>query len=686
MNLTILIIAFILTFGYFLNKILETSINTFPAYERFFQSWTKKPLSSVKLSSIDDCFASNTQNLVKFNWPGTTEGCDCHHIRYSWLRQHFFKQYRRKVWNEYCTEIQHKLECINTTATFQETKKKWRNHFLCGKPLDRNKTYFDFIYNNKTNQKPCGILDTLGQQLLVNMKESCPHNDYHFTVNNTFDYEKFLKEKIKFFKAYTRDHARTHETFFFDTTLPDYAGFNYLQMNFTNKDTKPVIEFYRLNSTLTKLKPKGLARIPVGFVVSDNSTICMDSTEHSTSEFTFSLFKEKKNACSIKINNEYISEDSFSHIHDAELEKIENLIHSSSEDTINRFNIKDDYNKYLFYSQNDLIQNFMLSGAYSDLSYTNITLYEEIYIGWNKDKAECVIDKNILTKLMSRYKTFRSSFTERFKDIGLMKFNLIIILTIKLIILLFSDIFNRSKKFNNLTKKKKILFVIWVFLIIAVALLCYYQIANIIINNYKDYNDELYFISLSRFNCSDDYSNILLSALHKEITNNIEVFHSIASAAIVFLGISGIIVVIQIKKILSINENVLIEVGRKYSNESTKKLSPMHKSFVHSESDTESVSSIKPLPPKVIKPRVYEKPIFKSEIDAPPSDVYGLISDKYQRGEEELGEIFNEEENLYSEREKEVLMGEKNVDDIKITEFKEKEKEKDKNKKKRKSK
>lgn len=589
--LSIILISTILLIGYQISSIKTDEVQSFPAYTRLFDSWNKKLINNIKISKYDDCFAQGRNNLLFYEWPGTINGCDCDHIRYSWVRQEYYKQYRRKTLPAPCDFIQNRLECVNITYTNPQTIKKWRNHNFCGKYLNKNFTYFDYFpcnkqsdeknkdnykniiekypsykmcldENNTKSSKPCGIMDTLGQELRVPFKSSCPVSGYRLKTQEV-PLDAYKKKFEAHYKKYTREYERTHNNHKYD-----FDEYDFLELEKDNDYSKI---------------------IPVGFLITENKSICINHLkEELRKELEYPLFNkprytDKLNKCSTKISVDKVHADHVNHISDDDLFKIEDLIENSQEDKIYRFKLLDEYNKHIYYDQLDIAQNFMHSKSFPSLQDTNISLFTETYIGW---KPQCRIPKEDFSLLSSNYLNFSEMFNSNFTHVKFNKKCLTFVFTIQMSLFIFAFFyFKNTNKYTKLPKKKRIGFCVWMILVNLACNAFYYNVARVISNTYNNFQSEKSFLDqYVDLNCSDEFTNLLLLIFYKDFIHN----YNSANNMIVMIIFSTSILVLSflIEVVIIKNEkiNIFTQVNTEIGQESgekrkqSKKTKSIHKS------------------------------------------------------------------------------------------------------------
>lgn len=699
-NIIIILLSICIIFAlitcYLILHISDDKITSFSSFNRLFDSWSKQPILDIKIREFDDCFSNKYSSVMRYEWPGSKNGCDCYHIRNQLLYQKYFKKYRLQTYDSPCNDYQHKLECVNVTSTQKKILRKWRNKHFCSKKLPTNPnfnkfnlTYFNhvicppfsiqkvreeiksklnedsnlnifeklnaesnyYMFNSKTGKifgkeyifendsdsshlnictnpesegyKPCGILDTLGQILYVSIKENCPKSDYHFMVSSNFTFSDYEEKIRKIRRKYEDEYERTHEKY----TLKEEA-FDNFTLKFNNiyegvfidnndidsrnlllnekiwgvlvnkphyhrKDHKHIFKNLNNNEELKRLR----LRIPIDFKIVENNTICFDGNEEKRKEIDHSLLVkiDKLNYCKSKPNVNKISSENVNHINNNYLLLIEDLFNKAQEDVINRFNIIDTYNKLYFYIQNEVNENFMLAKNYPPLHYTNITLFDEVYIGWKSYCREFVYQYfskskgDILTKNY-RNSNFEINFNNDMKEIEFLKSFFTILFFIKLFVFLWNVYFLNSMNYANFQKKFKIIYLIWTLCLLLVCEISYYKMSENIINVYSNYDSELEFLKESITNyCSDEYTNLSLNSLFNEILHNLKIFTSLKAIITLSISIILLMLYIEIYNVIKEKPNIIYEAHRKLSEEtlnSRKKLSPVHVSKFISYSDT----------------------------------------------------------------------------------------------------
>ena len=200
---------------YFLNLIflifvfLAYLISNSSLYPDFFislgRNWMNGPVNKINTSIQKSCQPSET-TLIGNPWPGYLKGCVLIDQVYVYSR---------------------KSRCPSTASLYPEippvSYNKWRNATLCGNRL--LSSYFDLTFVQKdrkcpSGSKPCGVLDSLNNQLCVSDTMSCPINkvlfldstssipgDYNYDIINFQDGKKLLftngDNKGDIFKEFT---------------------------------------------------------------------------------------------------------------------------------------------------------------------------------------------------------------------------------------------------------------------------------------------------------------------------------------------------------------------------------------------------------------------------------------------------------------------------------------------------
>jgi hypothetical protein len=198
-----------------------------------FASWKKKPIDSLQESYGKTCDKIGMNDLVSYEWPGTTTACHCE------------KQNNQAILSNQgkCNEKELQIGCRNVDEIKPFRARKWKTRYLCSSST-KTKSYFEI---NKVKRhencvykyKKCGVIDTLDNFLCIPENEICPLNMISFL--NTVDEQNVRIDtsniKVENGKIYS-NFMVAEKNLCVNHVEREFFEKNYLLTNFTGKYLK----------------------------------------------------------------------------------------------------------------------------------------------------------------------------------------------------------------------------------------------------------------------------------------------------------------------------------------------------------------------------------------------------------------------------------------------------------------
>ena len=295
------------------------------------KSWSKGIITSIDIR--DECYNKNINDieLIDFFWLGTHEGCDCTLLKNS--------KDSNPISHGYCSRAKGSSQryCLDINKIPPIKFSKWGERKVCGVRKEDNYLELNIInrsnllnynfYNNNlfskqissihkdndfyfiqlgcsSGMKLCGIIDSLNNNLCVNINDKCPINyikivNKDFNINEElFELNKLNKEKYEYYKKEASLIEYNYIGIQNKIIIEDYPDIKYFIK-------KPIDD----NRILIYSNENFFGNILSEFIVSEDLP-CLNPENYNYPEENYILSKIKDNKGCTKINNQYFDTNS----------------------------------------------------------------------------------------------------------------------------------------------------------------------------------------------------------------------------------------------------------------------------------------------------------------------------------------------------------------------------------------
>ena len=209
------VVIYFLNFGaiILLLYIVSSDLTIFSIFHQITINWNLSTISSILITN--DTFCPNqTEILFSYTFPGILEGCQC----------------EKKLLPGECTDEEIKKECRNIKGIYKSSFSQINNMTYCAlrdKQLLYINLYKNRLYESKENckdKKFCGVADSIGNVLCVNINENCPY----IYVKDNKELERVLNKGNIFYVEFKLSHDKVclnNEQYVFGIT-PAYPLLN----------------------------------------------------------------------------------------------------------------------------------------------------------------------------------------------------------------------------------------------------------------------------------------------------------------------------------------------------------------------------------------------------------------------------------------------------------------------------
>lgn len=188
------VVIYFLNFGaiILLLYIVSCDLTIFSIFHQITINWNLSMISSIVIT--DESFCPNhTEILFSYTFPGIVEGCQC----------------ENKLIPGECTDEEIKKGCRDIKGIYKSSFSQINNMTYCSF-REKKYSYID-IYENRLHEskekckgKFCGVADSIGNILCVNINENCPH----IHVNDNKELERILNQDNNFYVEFKLSHDK----------------------------------------------------------------------------------------------------------------------------------------------------------------------------------------------------------------------------------------------------------------------------------------------------------------------------------------------------------------------------------------------------------------------------------------------------------------------------------------------